>query len=126
MYRTLNDAARINPIFAVGSKVKIWFVKSGMTRDLCDGVIKARDYGVYVDLNNLEATHALLGECAGHEHILPGELVIALQGERWSPTGEAWDLIESKSLSHTTFMRGDIIQIDDKFYTIEDYAMVQL
>lgn len=126
MYRTLNDAASINPIFAEGSKIKVWFVKPDLTRDLCDGVHQAIEYGLHVNINNLEATHTLLGECAGYDQIQAGELVIALQGERWSPHGEACYLIESKDLSHTSFMRGDIIQIDDKFYTLEQYEMVQL
>jgi len=45
------------------------------------------------------------------------EKVYALmQGEKWSPLGEAKDLIQNKGLNHTSMSVGDIVEIEGDFY----------
>jgi hypothetical protein len=39
-----------------------------------------------------------------------------MQGEKWSPLGEAKNLIQQKGLTHTSMSVGDIIEIKGKFY----------
>jgi hypothetical protein len=39
-----------------------------------------------------------------------------MQGENWSPNGEARPLIQSLGLSHTSMMVGDVIQDEDDAY----------
>ena len=40
----------------------------------------------------------------------PDMVFVAMQGESWSPRGEAREAIESLGLSHTSMMVGDIIE----------------
>jgi hypothetical protein len=126
MYRSLNDAAKINPLFGLGSKVKVWYMKPDSFRNFSDGIHRGISYGYKFDPKNLEATHTLLGECSGGPFVNCGDVAFQLQGEIWSPNGEARSLIESKDLSHTSFSHGDIIQIDDELFTLEGFQMVQL
>ena len=55
---------------------------------------------------NLEATHILLGSVLEKtlEHIWQ-----MMQGDVWSPNGEAWRLIKSKGLRHTSMSVGDVV-----------------
>ena len=61
------------------------------------------------DAKNLSATHVHLKdiEADGIEKAWH-----AMQGENWSPNGEARELIKSKGLQHTSMSVGDVI-IDD-------------
>jgi len=119
MYRTLNDAQHINSMFAEGDNVKVWYVKDEFSRALSMGIkfaveVEGNDI---VDLNNLEKTHVMIGSMAGNPEYDAYTYGGYLQGEYWSPNGEARDLIRSFGLYSTSFERGDILQIGDKFYT---------
>lgn len=47
-----------------------------------------------------------------------------MQGEVWSPNGEARDLIHSKGLTHTSMSSGDIIEDIEaqKFYMVDFFG----
>lgn len=77
----------------------IWYMKPEFFRDGIMGVRVA-------DPKNLTATHTLLKiEQASN---LDG-VYYTMQGEIWSPNGEARDLIRSKGLEHTSMSVGDVI-----------------
>jgi len=65
------------------------------------------------DIKNLKKTHVLLGSVKGTNK---EKLFDPLQGEKWSPNGEAYDLIDQSGTMHTSMTVGDIIEIQDKFY----------
>ncbi len=45
----------------------------------------------------------------------------AMQGERWSPNGEARELIQSRGLVHTSMSIGDVLQVDGgSYYQVAD------
>lgn len=44
------------------------------------------------------------------------EVYCVMQGENWSPMGEARDLIRSKGLSHTSLSIGDVVRIGQRYY----------
>jgi hypothetical protein len=46
------------------------------------------------------------------------EVFTKMQGEIWSPNGEARELIQSKGLSHTSMSVGDLV--------VDDQGIVQL
>jgi len=49
------------------------------------------------------------------------EIIFAkMQGENWSPNGEARDLIRSKGLEHTSMSVGDVVVVDDAALWIVD------
>lgn len=60
------------------------------------------------DPNNLAATHIHLKDIdvAGPQPL--ENLFREMQGEVWSPNGEARDLIQSKGLQHTSMSVGDV------------------
>lgn len=110
MYNSLNDAAKISPDLAKGS-TKIWYAKS--TRDLGMGYDWCAKKGCLPDLKDLKKTHVLLGEvkCTSKEKIFG-----LLQGEIWSPNGEAHNLIDKSGTKHTSMSVGDIVEMDGKVY----------
>jgi hypothetical protein len=41
-----------------------------------------------------------------------------MQGENWSPNGEANELIQARGLCHTSMSMGDVIQAGDEYYQV--------
>ena len=49
-----------------------------------------------------------------------------MQGENWSPNGEARNLIGSLGLSHTSMSVGDIIEIDGNLFFVDRHGFKKL
>lgn len=102
----------LNDVFAAGT-LKVWYMKS-------------EHFGVCgrkPDPNDMEATHVKLGEiapCPGGSYSVDElDQVWVLQGEFWSPWGEANTLI--KGLRHTSMSVGDCFQLaDGRVYMVAD------
>lgn len=82
--------------------------------------------GELPDPDNLEKTHTHL-----MEFVIPRDdledLYMSLQGERWSPNGEARPLIESKGLAHTSMSVGDIaVTSDNEKYVVAMHGFKRL
>jgi len=94
MYKKLSDAANLAP-----GDTEIWYQKPDFFGR----------YGKGTDPQDLSKTHILLGTIG----IAKLETIFgALQGENWSPNGEARQLIQEKGLAHTSMSCGDIAVID--------------
>ena len=110
MYKTLNDAAKEQKLPSLEKgQTKIWYSKdfrSALLAVFQNKVFKAE----------VNETHTLLGEIASTNL---NEIYGLMQGENWSPGGEARQLIQDKKLQHTSMSVGDIIQIDDVFHCVE-------
>jgi hypothetical protein len=84
------------------AKFEIWYMKPDWFRE---GI-----FGKKPDPVNLEATHVHLKQLE-----LPGGMAQLqrvfdeMQGENWSPNGEARPLIEAKGLQHTSMSVGDVV-----------------
>lgn len=121
-YLTLNNAALVTPFpeLAKGT-TKIWYMKPEHMRALgFGGLTWAKKEGTVVTKKTVrEETHVLLGEinCVDLE-----EIFIMLQGENWSPRGEARTLIESLGLSHTSMSVGDVVEIGDQMFMVGNYC----
>ena len=67
-------------------------------------------FGATPDLSNLNRTHVHLidtnADSVGGEAL--ERVFMNMQGEVWSPNGEARDLIRSKGLMHTSMSVGDL------------------
>ena len=82
------------------------------------------------DPQNLEATHIQLGSIGSspNEGMTSASFTSMsdlesiwskLQGEFWSPNGEAWRLIQSKGLKHTSMSMGDCFRFaNDDVYIV--------
>jgi hypothetical protein len=121
-YSSLNDASVTNPHLAFGN-MKIWFMKEGVSRDLGMGYTFCKKYNLLPLTTEIEKTHTLVGriDCASND-----EAFCALQGESWSPNGEARDLIKSLGLYHTSMSVGDIIEQEGKFFFCDNYGFTEL
>jgi hypothetical protein len=83
-------------------KYQVWYMKPEFFHD--------GTFGVRVpNLHDLAATHVHVKdiEARGLNAVYHD-----MQGEVWSPNGEARELIESKGLKHTSMSVGDVI-VDD-------------
>lgn len=115
-YKSLNDAKPYQPGLAKGP-TEIWYTKHTAMRDMgmgLDFLLKHAPKKIPSE-KTLKKTHVLLGKI---KETNPHKIFRAMQGEMWSPAGEARDLIKSKGLKHTSMMVGDIIRIKGKLYMV--------
>ncbi len=66
-------------------------------------------------IEDLARTHVFL--CEIEADSLDG-VWWAMQGENWSPNGEARELIQARGLCHTSMSIGDVIQAGDEYYQV--------
>lgn len=79
-----------------------------------------------IDLDNLErgGTHIHLGNIPQE---IPEEIFMVMQGEVWSPLGQANNLIRRKGLSHTSMSVGDIVKMkDERVLVVADVGFLDL
>ena len=90
-------------------KYQVWYMKPDWFRD---GIM-----GDEPNAFDLAKTHVLLKEIeipAGKNYDAECETIwVAMQGENWSPNGEARPLIEEKGLRHTSMSVGDVLVESD-------------
>jgi len=83
----------------------VYYMRPDFFRDGLMGAKWLKERGKLPDPKDLEKTHIFLGsfEAADLEN-----LFYKMQGEVWSPNGEARPIIEAKGLRHTSMSVGDI------------------
>ena len=117
-YDTLNDAALEtgDDGYEVG-RTDIWYMKPSMFRDLSAGpkFLKEHDPDLF-DPKNLKKTHIFLGRIKERN---PEKVFRMMQGEFWSPRGEARNVIQRKGLQHTSMSVGDVIIIGNKVLMVD-------
>lgn len=110
MYTKLNDASVLFPMLAAGN-INILYQNNMRFGD--------EDYLI----SDINTTHVLLGTIKGGSVFAVDTLLNAIfgimQGENWSPNGEACNLINSLDLSHTSMSVGDIIQIGNDYHQVK-------
>lgn len=94
VYRSLADAGKA---YRPGN-TEIWYKKRNAEN-------------TPVDLTNLNKTHALVGTL---RELNPSKIFSLLQGENYSPRGEADIFLSKKGVSHTSISNGDIIKSKNK------------
>jgi hypothetical protein len=99
----------------------VYYMKPKFFRYGIMGFKNLKDKGILPSIWTLEKSHVLLKVMDVHEHESDGSdlewIYRHMQGEVWSPNGEARDLIMSKGLAHTSMSVGDII-VDHKHNTL--------
>jgi len=83
----------------------VWYMRPDFFRDGMMGARWLRKHDRMPDPSKLDATHIFLG--AFEADSLEG-LFYKMQGEVWSPNGEARPIIRAKGLQHTSMSVGDI------------------
>ena len=122
--KTLKDiAGSIDPRYGTGT-VKVWYMKKDFW-----SVGHMGSWGIeraskpLPTLATLEQTHTCLGTLDVDDL---GEAWCMMQGEAWSPAGEARELIAGLGLVHTSMSVGDIFQKDGTLFMVEGTGFKRL
>lgn len=105
VYRTIHDAAI--PDFAPGTS-EVWFAKPGAGK---------------ASRSRLCETHVKVGsvKCAS-----PERLFVLLQQHKWSPSGEARDMLESMGVKHQSLSVGDVLVVNNRHLLVSERGFVRL
>lgn len=128
-YKTLADASKYDPRYGAPG-VEVWYAKRSVSRDLYDGIEFAREH--YPEsvptLETLRKTHTLIGTLGvnGDDERNLHEVYPLMQGESWSPEGEALEMIRATDTGHTSMSVGDIIRVGGDLYFIDRLDLVKL
>lgn len=132
MYKSLNDAVCLDRGFYAPGDVEIWYSNDESFRDFLMGSSFLKEKGLMPQtLDDLKKTHILIGsiyadgldllnegnELAGNLNSLD-RIYHKMQGEVWSPHGEARDMIMGIH-AHTTMSVGDIIRKGNAFFMVD-------
>lgn len=123
MYSSLAGAAEVTGDDRYGKgQTEVWYVKTKAARDLMMGSKFLLGHGgTLPDPQNLDATHVFLGRVDENN---PGQVFHMMQGEMWSPEGQARPLVAR--IGHTSMMVGDIMVIGGKTLMVDHYGFFDL
>ena len=130
-YSTINDAAVISDILSTGD-VKIHYAHFAgdidpATNPEASTILKTTRFGTEkfkeafgddaetVMRENISKSHVCIGSIKGGDL---EEIFNVMQGENWSPNGEARDVICSSGADHTSMSCGVIVETNDGFYVV--------
>lgn len=111
-------SGHLNPCYGEGT-TKVWYTRPEHGRDFRMGVEWLKEHNQLPDprlLGAIERTHVEVG-CVNLDNL--DDVYDAMQGERWSPRGEARSHIMDLGLAHTSMCVGDIIQKGTKFWMVD-------
>lgn len=116
MFKSINDAGVYDPGLDKGA-TEIWFMRPGQSRDLGEGSkFLLRESIPMPSPGNLKGTHVLLGKIKEKS---PHRIFALMQGENWSPNGEARNLVQRAGTDHTSMMQGDILKVGNRVLMID-------
>jgi hypothetical protein len=115
--KTLKDIANnIDPRYGTGT-LKVWYMKKSFWSIGSMGTWGIERAGKPLPTpETLEQTHTCVGTLDVDDL---GEAWGMMQGESWSPRGEARELIVGLGLVHTSMSVGDIFQKDGVLFMVE-------
>jgi hypothetical protein len=113
-YSSLEDVYPAGP-------TEIWYWKEGNGRDFMMGVKWLAGRGVEVTKDSLASTHVKIGSIAETD---PEKVYAMMQGENWSPQGEARDIIGKSGTGHTSMSVGDALVIGGKIQMVDRFGFV--
>ena len=114
MYKSLEDVYPAGP-------TEIWYWKSDNGRDFMMGMKWLSERGVEVTKASLQDTHVKIGTIAETN---PEKVYGMMQGENWSPEGEARELISKSGSGHTSMSVGDVLVIGGKLQMVDRFGFV--
>ena len=125
-YKTLNDAALVtgNEGYEPG-RTEIWYKRPRAHRDLSFGWGFAEKHTpeALPDVKDLKKTHILVGRI---DEVRLGKVYEMMQGEMWSPEGEARALISRLGLQHTSMSVGDIIRVGSATFFVDNSGFAKM
>lgn len=126
-YRSLLDAGEATEDLRYGTgRTQIWYTTPESFRALSLGPDFARKRGIAVpsDPQDLLDTHVRLGVV---DETRLESIFVMMQGEVWSPHGEANSLIRSRGLRHTSMSVGDVVVLPSgKMFMVDMHGFTAL
>jgi hypothetical protein len=121
--KTLKDiAGSIDARYGTGT-TKVWYMKPDFFRDGMMSVAWLEKDGKLPTLATLEQTHVCVGTL-NIDH--PEEAWQMMQGEFWSPKGEANSFILGLGLQHTSMSVGDIVEKEGVLFMVDGIGFKRL
>ena len=111
-FHTLADAG---PDYSPGN-TEVWYWKEDLGRDFMMGYKWIKNHNTPFDPNNLEQTHSLVGTLAATD---PEQIYMMMQGESWSPQGQARAMIDNLGVGHTSMSVGDVVKTGNKILMVD-------
>jgi hypothetical protein len=108
--------------FEYGS-TQIWYFKPNEARNMMMGYDFCKKEGCLPDPHDLKKTHIFMGHA---NETNPEKIFHALQGEVWSPNGEARSFIQKTGSSHTSMSTGDVVVIGGSAYMVDRMGFKKL
>lgn len=110
-FKELTDAPTLSP-----GTTEIWFSKKDFffRAISCFKGLKETFGDEMPTVRTLEKTHVFLGKV----NLPLDKVFMRMQGEMWSPLGEARGLIKGAGLGHTSMTMGDVVIVDGVAYMV--------
>lgn len=102
---------------------KIYYVKSEFLRDMGEGFDWLEQHGKLPNIDDLGSQYVLVGTV--QESDLE-KIYSMMQGDIWSPAGEAKVMINALGCGHTSMSVGDIIETKGTFYFLDSHGFKKL
>jgi len=115
-YSSLND------VYPSGS-TEIWYWKEDFARDAMMGAAFMKKQGVLPTPETVPDNYVLIGKVAETN---PDKIFHMMQGEIWSPEGQARNMIRQSGTGHTSMSVGDIIHVGGKWLMVDRYGFQDL
>jgi len=101
---------------------RIWYMRPEFFREGMMGVKWMQDHGTMPSSTALEKTHVCIGEIAETDL---ETIFVMMQGENWSPRGQANYYIRARGLQHTSMSMGDVIELGGRFFIVDSTGFVE-
>jgi len=116
-YESINDAALSQGLREMEEgNTEIWYWKKSQARDMSMGVEWCIEHECLPDSRNLKKTHVFMGKIKERN---PDKIFKIMQGEYWSPNGEANDFVRQSGSGHTSMSIGDIVKVGSKVLMVD-------
>ena len=123
-YQSLNDATNYGDGYKKGS-TEVWYARDSAMRNLVMGMdfLRKNAPEAVPTTKTYKTTHRLVGKVAEKS---PDRVFGMMQGERWSPDGEARTMLAKQGLHHTSMSVGDIVRIGTKVLFVDRNGFTSL
>lgn len=109
-------------VYPEGS-TEIWYWKEDFARDAMMGAAFMAKQGVLPTPETVPDNYVLIGKM---RETNPDKIFHMMQGEIWSPEGQANNMIRSSGTGHTSMSVGDIIKVGNKWLMVDRYGFQDL
>ena len=110
--------ASLADVYPEGS-TEIWYWKEDFARDAMMGAKFMTKQGVMPTPDSVPNNYVLIGKM---RETNPDKIFHMMQGEIWSPEGQANAMIKSSGTGHTSMSVGDIIHVGNKWMMVDRYG----